>query len=67
MLIERLDPYTGKLNTLNISVQQSDYEDYLFARKSAEQAFYYLSQDLIVFIKDGILPEDQSDSYDIFL
>lgn len=67
MLIERLDPYTGKLNTLNISVQQSDYEDYLFSRKSAEQAFYYLSQDLIVFIKDGILPEDQSDSYDIFL
>ena len=67
MLIERLDPYTGKLNTLNISVQQSDYEDYLFARKSAEQAFYYLSQNLIVFIKDGILPEDQSDSYDIFL
>jgi hypothetical protein len=64
MLISRECPYTGKTNTLDLSVSQISYNQWLLGEKTAEDAFQNLPKDLIAFIKDGILPQEQPDSYE---
>ena len=66
MLISRDCPYTGKTNTLDVPVSEDSYSKWVLGERTAEEAFQNLPKDLVLFIKDGILPEEQPDNYDVW-
>ena len=64
MQISRVNPYTGDVLTLEIPIVDSDYNDWVLSRKSAQEAFHYLPKDLLLFVMDGIPPEDYPDKFE---
>lgn len=64
MLIERTCPFTDNSNALYLPITKEEYNDWVLGIKTAEQAFSRLPKDMLLFITDGILPEDSPDKFE---
>ena len=64
MLITRICPFTDTSYSLDLPITEEELQDWMLGNKTAEQAFSRLPKDMILFIKDGIRPEDYPEEYD---
>ena len=64
MLITRICPVTDTSYSLDLPITKEEFNDWVLGIKTAEQAFSRLPKDMLLFITEGILPEDSPDQYE---
>lgn len=64
MLITRTCPFTDTSYSLDLPITKEEFNDWVLGIKTAEQAFSRLPKDMLLFITEGILPEDSPDQYE---
>ncbi|AND75446.1 hypothetical protein FDH01_gp176 [Acinetobacter phage vB_AbaM_ME3] len=62
MQIQRVDPYTGKLNTLDLNVTQAQLDSYA-SGTLIQNAFPHLTPTEREFIKTGLTEESQKEIF----
>lgn len=62
MEIQRLDPYTGKLNTKDLNITQEQLNNYA-SGVLIQDAFPHLTPSEREFIKTGLTEESQNDLF----
>lgn len=58
MLVTKISPLTGKLNTLEIPISEEQYHSWLISAMPIQQTFPWLSEDHREFLMTGLTHED---------
>ena len=63
MNITKVDPFTGRLNTLDIPIEEEEYTDYLMGGVSIQRMFPHLTPDEREFIMTGITADSWAETF----